>query len=289
LLLFVFSLPAPFDLQGMMGSFLAPFGAAVQTFHVPSSAGAWGLLLGVGLLSYVGQVFFNAGVQLEKAGPASMIRNLGQLQCAEQPHLPPSCACSQLCEVRPLVAGRHLTVYLLCVRVVVCCVQFADVAFSFFWQVTVLDVSTNVWSVFGALIISACVATMGLRKWRAQNREEAEAAAARALAAAQAQKELERAVPAAAHLITTPEEAQELSSGTQQLARLRPLSINDDEEDDADGGVMMRKYSLELDASDVIVHEGSYSSPPTVTNAAAASPSYAAVPAPPATARARLL
>jgi drug/metabolite transporter (DMT)-like permease len=87
-----------FDLQGMMGSFLAPFGAAVQTFRVPSSAGAWGLLLGVGLLSYVGQVFFNAGVQLEKAGPASMIRNLGQLQCAEQvTPLPNSCARSQLC------------------------------------------------------------------------------------------------------------------------------------------------------------------------------------------------
>jgi hypothetical protein len=145
--------------------------------------------------------------------------------------------------------------------------------------------------VFGALIISACVATMGLRKWRAQNREEAEAAAARAVAAAQAQKDLERAVPAAAHLITTPEEAQELSlaSGTP-LARLRPLSVHDDDDaGDGDDGVMMRKYSLELDASDVIVHEGSYSSPPTATNAASSSPSYAAVPAPPATARARLL
>ena len=104
------------------------------------------ILLFVGVTSFIGQIAFNAGVQLEKAGPASMIRNL-------------------------------------------------DVAFSFFWQMIVQGISPSPWSVLGALIISASVVAMGVRKWRADKQAEVNC----------------KAVPAAANLVTTEE----------QLARLQ--------------------------------------------------------------------
>jgi drug/metabolite transporter (DMT)-like permease len=62
--------------MGLVGVFLTPFGALVQTFVFPSAFLPWFYVIMVGLCSFVGQILFNAGVQKEKAGPASMIRNL---------------------------------------------------------------------------------------------------------------------------------------------------------------------------------------------------------------------
>ena len=105
--------------MGMCGVFFAPFGGIFQTFTWPSEFKIWFFLLLVGIFSFIGQVLFNAGVQREKAGPASMIRNL-------------------------------------------------DVAFSFLWQITIEGIPPDVWSVFGALIISASVVAMGIKKWRSE-------------------------------------------------------------------------------------------------------------------------
>jgi drug/metabolite transporter (DMT)-like permease len=105
--------------MGLVGMWFAPFGGLAQTFNWPADGEVWISLLMIGLLSFVGQMLFNAGVQREKAGPASMIRNL-------------------------------------------------DVAFSFVWQVVIEGIVPNVWSVFGALIISASVVAMGIKKWRAE-------------------------------------------------------------------------------------------------------------------------
>ena len=132
--------------MGLAGILLGPFGALVQTFVWPASVASWAILLFVGVTSFVGQILFNAGVQIEKAGPASMIRNL-------------------------------------------------DVAFSFFWQMIVQGIAPSPWSVLGAVIISASVVAMGVRKWRADKQAEGHC----------------KAVPAAANLVTTEE----------QLARLQ--------------------------------------------------------------------
>jgi len=133
------------------GVVLGPFGAIVQTFVWPSSFGSWVTLLFVGITSFIGQILFNAGVQMEKAGPASMIRNL-------------------------------------------------DVAFSFFWQLIVQGIAPSPWSVLGAVVISASVVAMGVRKWRADLRQ-----------GQQGQQQCHQAVPAAAKMITSDE----------QLARLQ--------------------------------------------------------------------
>jgi len=209
--------------MGGIGTILAPLGATIQTFHTPSGADSWALIFGVGIFSYIGQIFFNAGVQLEKAGPASMIRNL-------------------------------------------------DVAFSFIWQVAVLHDQPKVWSVLGALIISSCVAVMGVRKWRqesAKSRVEPATATADqpqqpadALAAATAdaklQGKLERAVPAAAHLLSSEEEWR--SSGAPLRAHSDADSASSSTAARAAAGgeddpLFRRKYSLELEATDVTLHE----------------------------------
>ena len=62
--------------MGMCGIIVAPFGGIFQTLVWPSTASVWFGLLLIGTFSFVGQILFNAGVQREKAGPASMIRNL---------------------------------------------------------------------------------------------------------------------------------------------------------------------------------------------------------------------
>ena len=108
--------------MGGVGMFMAPFGALLQTFVWPTFT-AWVLIAAVGFFSFTGQILFNAGVQMEKAGPASMIRNL-------------------------------------------------DVAMSFVWQMTIEGIAPNVWSVVGAIVISASVVTMGVRKWLADERAE---------------------------------------------------------------------------------------------------------------------
>ncbi len=172
-----------------VGSIFGPLGAAVQTFVAPPSFSSWLLLLGVGLFSFTGQILFNAGVQREKAGPASMIRNL-------------------------------------------------DVAFSFFWQVVALGIAPNIWSVLGAIVISGCVLAMGIRKWKMENQAEEE-------------RKRNAAVPAAALLVKDDEEAQALTDGGAGADSARAQDGADDEGEPQ----MRRKYSLELDATDVSLHE----------------------------------
>jgi len=109
--------------MGLVGMFIAPLLSIIQPFELPPTAEAWLGLIGVGLISFIGQIFFNKGVQLEKAGPASMIRNL-------------------------------------------------DVAFSFMWQITIQGIHPHTWSVIGAIIISASVVVMGVRKWKAEAKKE---------------------------------------------------------------------------------------------------------------------
>jgi len=102
--------------MGMVGFILAPFGALFQTFVLPTGL-EWFFCICVGLLSFIGQIFFNRGVQLEKAGLSSVIRNL-------------------------------------------------DVAFAFFWQVTIQHLYPNIWSLLGALIISTAVVMIGWMKMK---------------------------------------------------------------------------------------------------------------------------
>jgi hypothetical protein len=62
-------------LQGMVGSVVALIGATFQTFLAPSGL-EWLYLILVGAFAFFGQILFNKGVQLERAGPASVIRTL---------------------------------------------------------------------------------------------------------------------------------------------------------------------------------------------------------------------
>jgi len=109
--------------MGLVGTLVAPLLSITQPFQLPRTAAVWLGLIGVGLISLVAQLFFNKGVQLEKAGPASMIRNL-------------------------------------------------NVAFSFMWESTIQGIHPLAWSVIGAIIISASVVVMGVRKWKAQTKKE---------------------------------------------------------------------------------------------------------------------
>lgn len=115
--------------MGLVGVFLTPFGGLVQTWVWPSNIVPWMYVVFIGIFSFTGQILFNAGVQKEKAGPASMIRNL-------------------------------------------------DVVFSFVWQVTIEGILPNAWSVVGAVVISASVVAMGVRKWKMQEQQAAATPAA---------------------------------------------------------------------------------------------------------------
>lgn len=158
--------------MGFSGMLLAPFGAAIQTFVWPASASTWILLLAVGASSFIGQIFFNAGVQKEKAAVASMVRNL-------------------------------------------------DVAFSFFWQITIEGIVPSPFSVLGAVVISASVLAMGWRKWRAEEQQS------KSKTGPQGQPTLASAVPA----------SEKLLRGTEGLHPEAPV------------------HALELEHSDVNLHQ----------------------------------
>jgi hypothetical protein len=96
-----------------------------------------------------------------------------------------------------------------------------DVAFSFFWQITVQGIAPNVWSVMGALVITASVAVMGIRKWRADEQKAR-------------QNTVEVAVPAAANLV-------------RELSDPQPEELIQTE--------MTRKLSLELEHADAPLHQ----------------------------------
>jgi len=240
--------------MGLVGTVLAPFGATVQTFRVPSTTGNWWLLFGVGIFSYIGQIFFNAGVQLEKAGPASMIRNL-------------------------------------------------DVAFSFIWQATILHDKPSVGSILGALVIWACVATMGARKWMQESSKARESTAVmqpngpvvtaqqpengNASAPTAGGFEMKtpstpvRSLPAPSSLLSGVEDwrapgtqlhthllseagadwraqsGSAPSSNSPSPSALEVLSVTPPDDPTYDGAAPLfrRKYSLELEATDMSLHE----------------------------------
>ena len=158
--------------MGFSGMFLAPLGAAIQTFVWPASASTWLLLVAVGFSSFIGQIFFNAGVQKEKAAVASMVRNL-------------------------------------------------DVAFSFFWQITIEGIAPSPFSVLGAVVISASVLAMGWRKWKAEEHSKSKTGP-------QGQPTLASAVPA----------SEKLLRGTEELQPAEPPA-----------------HAVELEHSDVNLHQ----------------------------------
>ena len=60
---------------GFMGVVLAPFDALVETWTMPVGVDLVYMAL-LGVFAFAGQFLFNAGVQREKAGVSSLVRNL---------------------------------------------------------------------------------------------------------------------------------------------------------------------------------------------------------------------
>ena len=60
---------------GWLGLLVCPFDLLVENWPMPSSVD-WAFMLCIGVFAFAGQLLFNAGVQKEKAGISSLIRNL---------------------------------------------------------------------------------------------------------------------------------------------------------------------------------------------------------------------
>lgn len=62
--------------MGFTGFVSVPITAFFQVWRVPGDIWIWLYIFGIGITAFVGQILFNAGVQMEKAGLASLIRTL---------------------------------------------------------------------------------------------------------------------------------------------------------------------------------------------------------------------
>lgn len=88
-----------------------------EGFSLPASPFEWYLIVILGVFSFCGQILLTRSLQLEQAGPVSVVR------------------------------------------------ATTDIALAFLWQVLIFKETPDLWSIFGALLVSSCILLTSLRKW----------------------------------------------------------------------------------------------------------------------------
>ncbi len=89
----------------------------LEGFSLPATPFDWYLIVILGVFSFCGQLLLTRSLQLEQAGPVSVVR------------------------------------------------ATTDIALAFLWQVVVFKETPDLWSIFGALLVSSCILLTSLRKW----------------------------------------------------------------------------------------------------------------------------
>ena len=89
----------------------------LQGFSLPASPFEWYLIVILGVFSFCGQILLTRSLQLEQAGPVSVVR------------------------------------------------ATTDIALAFLWQIIIFKETPDLWSIFGALLVSSCILLTSLRKW----------------------------------------------------------------------------------------------------------------------------
>lgn len=89
----------------------------VSGFSLPANPFEWYLIVILAVFSFCGQILLTRSLQIEQAGPVSVVR------------------------------------------------ATTDIALAFLWQVIIFHENPDLWSIFGALLVSSCIVLTSLRKW----------------------------------------------------------------------------------------------------------------------------
>lgn len=91
--------------------------SVLNGFSLPANPFEWYLIVILAVFSFCGQILLTRSLQLEQAGPVSVVR------------------------------------------------ATTDIALAFLWQIIIFRETPDMWSIFGALLVSSCILLTSLRKW----------------------------------------------------------------------------------------------------------------------------